>query len=173
MLVPYGVEHVPLYHSWMQQQDMLDATASERLTLEQEYANQASWTQDPHSHNNSSTHTNTTHALTPPTNRSLTRTLPCISPLASPTHPPTELTFIILDPALPASPSPASPGCMCGDCNLFRHSYLPPHTAELEVMIAHPPSQRKGIASEAIRLLMQVGTAGVGRAPVCGEGGRR
>ena len=49
MLVPYGVEHVPVYHAWMQQQDMLDATASERLTLEQEYANQISWTTDPHS----------------------------------------------------------------------------------------------------------------------------
>ena len=46
-----------MYHGWMQRQDMLDATASERLTLEQEYANQISWTEDAHSHT-------TTHTLT-------------------------------------------------------------------------------------------------------------
>ena len=44
---------------------------------------------------------------------------------------------------------------MCGDTNLFRHSYLPPHTAELEIMIANPASQRKGIATQAIHLLLQ------------------
>ena len=64
MLVPYGVEHVPIYHGWMQQQDMLDATASERLTLEQEYANQISWTQDTYSQTTRHTE-QTTLALTP------------------------------------------------------------------------------------------------------------
>jgi len=113
VLVPYGVDHVPTYHAWMQQQEMLDATASERLTLEQEYANQISWTQDPH-----------------------------------------KLTFIILDPTLPPTPTATSAGGMCGDINLFRHSYLPPHTAELEIMIAHTASQRRGIATQAIHLTM-------------------
>lgn len=47
VLVPYLPKHVPVYHSWMQQQHLLDLTASERLTLEQEYANQISWTEDP------------------------------------------------------------------------------------------------------------------------------
>ena len=44
---------------------------------------------------------------------------------------------------------------MCGDTNLFRHSYLPPRTAELEVMVAHEAAQRKGIATEAIQLLLR------------------
>ena len=47
ILIPYRAEHVPTYHEWMQQQQMLDLTASERMTLEQEYSNQQSWTLDP------------------------------------------------------------------------------------------------------------------------------
>ena len=42
---------------------------------------------------------------------------------------------------------------MVGDVNLFLHPYLYP-AAELEVMIAHSPSQRRGIATEALHLLM-------------------
>jgi hypothetical protein len=54
ILIPYLAEHVPIYHEWMQQQRLLDLTASERMTLEQEYSNQRSWTEDPTSQRNSS-----------------------------------------------------------------------------------------------------------------------
>lgn len=47
ILVPYMKEHVPKYHQWMQDPALLQATASEPLTLEQEYDMQLSWTQDP------------------------------------------------------------------------------------------------------------------------------
>lgn len=33
-LVPYRREHVPLYHGWMEREDLREATASEQLTLE-------------------------------------------------------------------------------------------------------------------------------------------
>ena len=45
-LVPYRRKHVPIYHQWMQSQELLDQTASERLSLEQEYAMQQSWQAD-------------------------------------------------------------------------------------------------------------------------------
>ncbi|KAI5652294.1 hypothetical protein M9H77_29481 [Catharanthus roseus] len=47
ILVPYMKEHVPKYHQWMQDPALLQATASEPLTLEQEYDMQLSWTKDP------------------------------------------------------------------------------------------------------------------------------
>lgn len=43
-LVPYRKEHVKKYHLWMQDEEILQATASEKLTLEEEYENQISWT---------------------------------------------------------------------------------------------------------------------------------
>ncbi|XP_073245006.1 N-acetyltransferase 9-like protein isoform X2 [Porites lutea] len=46
VLVPYRKEHVPRYHDWMQSPELLEQTASERLTLEQEYDMQNSWFQD-------------------------------------------------------------------------------------------------------------------------------
>ncbi|PIN17528.1 putative phosphoglucosamine acetyltransferase [Handroanthus impetiginosus] len=47
ILVPYMKEHVPKYHQWMQDPAILQATASEPLTLDQEYDMQISWVQDP------------------------------------------------------------------------------------------------------------------------------
>ncbi|GFP83292.1 cytochrome b561 and DOMON domain-containing protein at5g48750 [Phtheirospermum japonicum] len=47
ILVPYMKEHVPRYHAWMQDPAILQATASEPLTLDQEYEMQLSWVQDP------------------------------------------------------------------------------------------------------------------------------
>ncbi|XP_027178276.1 N-acetyltransferase 9-like protein isoform X1 [Coffea eugenioides] len=47
ILVPYMKEHVDKYHEWMQDPALLEATASEPLTLDEEYDMQLSWTQDP------------------------------------------------------------------------------------------------------------------------------
>jgi len=45
-LVPYREEHVPLYHRWMQSEELLEATASEPLSLQEEYDMQRSWLED-------------------------------------------------------------------------------------------------------------------------------
>ncbi|OQU96145.1 Acetyltransferase GNAT domain-containing protein [Cladophialophora immunda] len=46
VLVPYSTHHVPKYHGWMKDPDIQEATASEPLTLEEEYAMQRSWRDD-------------------------------------------------------------------------------------------------------------------------------
>lgn len=45
-LVPYSPHHVPTYHTWMQDADLQAATASEPLSLPEEYAMQQSWRSD-------------------------------------------------------------------------------------------------------------------------------
>ncbi|EXJ79041.1 hypothetical protein A1O3_08542 [Capronia epimyces CBS 606.96] len=47
LLVPYSAHHVPKYHEWMKDPDIQEATASEPLTLDEEYAMQRSWRVDP------------------------------------------------------------------------------------------------------------------------------
>ncbi|KPP79965.1 hypothetical protein Z043_100423 [Scleropages formosus] len=46
VLVPYNAEHVPRYHEWMASSELQKLTASEPLTLEQEYDMQRSWRED-------------------------------------------------------------------------------------------------------------------------------
>ncbi|KAL7823800.1 GNAT domain-containing protein [Trichoderma gracile] len=43
LLVPYEAHHVLTYHDWMQDPAIQEATASEPMTLEEEYENQQSW----------------------------------------------------------------------------------------------------------------------------------
>lgn len=46
VLVPYNVNHVPRYHEWMKSPELQQLTASEPLTLDQEYDMQKSWRED-------------------------------------------------------------------------------------------------------------------------------
>ncbi|KAF2134121.1 acyl-CoA N-acyltransferase [Dothidotthia symphoricarpi CBS 119687] len=46
LLVPYSPHHVPTYHEWMQDEDLLTQTASLPLSLAAEHEMQASWRSD-------------------------------------------------------------------------------------------------------------------------------
>jgi RimJ/RimL family protein N-acetyltransferase len=48
-LVPYQRKFVDKYHAWMTDPYVLEMTASEPLTVEEEYEMQQTWLQDPHS----------------------------------------------------------------------------------------------------------------------------
>ena len=42
-LVPYLEHHVPRYHQWLSDPELLEATCSEPLSLQEEYDNQKTW----------------------------------------------------------------------------------------------------------------------------------
>ncbi|KAF2070441.1 hypothetical protein CYY_008236 [Polysphondylium violaceum] len=117
ILVPYKKLHVEKYYRWMGDESILEQTASERLTLEEEYENQQSWYEDEH-----------------------------------------KITFIILDKDLLPNREWKSnlddEKSMVGDVNIFFNEYEEEGTGELEIMIAEKNSRRKGIAREAINLIM-------------------
>lgn len=46
LLVPYSQHHVPTYHEWMEDGALQAATASEPLSIDEEYAMQRSWRND-------------------------------------------------------------------------------------------------------------------------------
>ncbi|KAL3428294.1 N-acetyltransferase 9-like protein [Phlyctema vagabunda] len=46
LLMPYEASHVTTYHEWMKDPDIQEATASEPLSIEEEYAMQKSWRSD-------------------------------------------------------------------------------------------------------------------------------
>ncbi|KAF9573060.1 N-acetyltransferase 9, partial [Lunasporangiospora selenospora] len=49
VLVPYLKRHVEHYNKWMQSPELLEMTASEPLTIEEEYEMQRSWREDENS----------------------------------------------------------------------------------------------------------------------------
>ena len=109
------------YNQWMTDPKLLQLTASEPLTLEEEYAMQESWCNDPK-----------------------------------------KCTFIILAKktfqAIPLNNcNDEEIAYMCGDVNLFFNNIDNAGDAEIEIMIAEPDCCGKGIATEAVAIMMNYG----------------
>ena len=140
VLVPYSKHHVPTYHAWMQDPALQEATASEPLTLDEEYAMQRSWREDADK---------LTFIICQPIDPELTRAKP--------------------DPRKPFLVGvDDSPERMIGDVNLFlfepdenenenENDGRPGDRAvigELELMIARKDLHRKGYGRASLLTLM-------------------
>lgn len=143
-LVPYRPEHVPTYHGWMADPWLQEMTASEPLSVEEEYAMCTSWQEDDD-----------------------------------------KLTFIVLDSSVQHRAGDALKA-MVGDVNLFFHAYLQDDddaeegqpqpegaapaaaanathaVAEVEVMIGEPSARRKGLATQAMRTMIDYAATDLG-----------
>lgn len=138
ILVPYKEHFVDRYHQFMNNDKILELTASEPLTIEEEYEMQRTWYIDPkkctfiilcrdmkkedeYKRNDKTTDSNERQRI--------------------------EIDY------------------MAGDVNLFFHDIDDPHNAEIEIMIAEPSYRNKGFAMEALNLIMYYGfnTLGVRR----------
>ncbi|KAK0200027.1 GNAT domain-containing protein [Desarmillaria ectypa] len=149
VLVPYDECHVAKYHAWMENGELRTLTASERLTLEEEFDMQRNFNLSDH--------------------------VICLDLICSSgkwREDDDKLTFIILARhergTLQASLNltPSDPRilslAMAGDVNMFlngapenRDEFM----AELEIMIAEPEYRRGGLALEALQLMLQYATA--------------
>ncbi|GLI69014.1 hypothetical protein VaNZ11_013553 [Volvox africanus] len=207
MLVPYRAEHVPQYHEWMQDTHLQQATASEPLTMDEEYDMQvmafsevmpllkcgtdksrqrlnrdkpgAIESYAGSSKQSPKAQPNRVANMTCILGVSLRGTVVEIHPKA-PSTPYTcrhavqrswaededKLTFIVLDRSLPDTPGTGSHGgAMAGDVNLFftlGEEEGGRQSAEIEVMIAELASRGKGLAKEALCLLMAYATRELG-----------
>ncbi|KAL4869439.1 hypothetical protein BDV12DRAFT_196281 [Aspergillus spectabilis] len=130
LLVPYSKWHVPRYHEWMKDEEIQEATASEPLTLEEEYAMQQSWRND-------------ADKLT------FIICLPLSLPLAQ------EDSVNGENPTLAKESD--SPTQMIGDINLFLRiddgeegTSSPEIIGEIELMIAEKKDQRRGFGKAAL-----------------------
>ncbi|KDN48530.1 hypothetical protein K437DRAFT_293864 [Tilletiaria anomala UBC 951] len=168
ILVPYRRQHVQRYHEWMADPVLQQQTASEPLSLEQEYDMQASWHDDPDKL------TFIILAKSPSLDRrgngGISGTDHAIASAApsSPPSPSGPREGESIDEWLQAWP-------MCGDVNMFfqpasdddaeeaeghatsASPYLPTPKlldAECELMIADPQYRRHGIGREALLLLL-------------------
>ncbi|KAH6867148.1 GNAT domain-containing protein [Alternaria rosae] len=139
LLVPYSLHHVPTYHEWMQDEELQRLTASEPLTLPEEYAMQSSWRRD-------------ADKLT---------FIICTSP-----HTPEALSDVSI-PVRVTRKIEDTPDRMIGDVNLFLYpsedcddgageqgkheTGKMDAVGELEIMIARPDARGKGLAKEALQ----------------------
>ncbi|ESK93397.1 n-acetyltransferase 9 [Moniliophthora roreri MCA 2997] len=133
VLVPYEAYHVPKYHSWMQDPDIQRLTASEPLSLEEEYEMQQKWRNDA----DKLTFiilARTTETLPETVDKEddLIRTLPMIGDV---------------NLFLSGSFDPAQ-----------RNQDEEEFTAEAEIMIVDSTYRRKGFAREALLLMFQYAT---------------
>jgi RimJ/RimL family protein N-acetyltransferase len=140
LLVPYRPEHVAAYHEWMCDPLLLQATASEPLSLHEEYEMQETWRADP---------------------RKCTFIVLDASAIRA--------GFRATDSTLPASFIGETIPSMIGDVNLFLSPYSDEEDSavvdspdqeqqlwqgEIDIMIANPTNRRRGCGFEAVLLML-------------------
>ncbi|XP_067100830.1 N-acetyltransferase 9 isoform X1 [Osmerus mordax] len=167
VLVPYNADHVPRYHQWMESSELQQLTASEPLTLEQEYDMQSSWREDDDSehvytHTHNHTHTPKKGNGGQPLLLSGLFVFRSYVSLHSSFHSSPECTFIILDKQRWADPAMQEEQCMVGDVNIFLTDPSDPSLAELEIMIAEPCYRGKGLGKEVTWMMICYGVTKLG-----------
>lgn len=146
-LVPYRPEHVPTYHGWMQDAELLRLTASERLDAAAEAANQADWAADAAK--------GTFIILAGGRGGSYAAAAP---PMVG------DVNFYLLPHGggLSSSSEGEDEAGEGAAAAAAARRPPPPVTAEIEVMVAEPTARRRGVATAAVRLAMAYAAAVVG-----------
>lgn len=157
ILVPYLLSYIETYHKWMQDPEILDLTASEPLTLEEEIQNQKSWLLDPLKYTflicennekieeflkkqekiNEFEYAEINDQQFEKKNSNKFR-------IINQTKNSHFTTFLKnLEP--------------CGDINLFFHEYMDEDECEIDVMIGNKNARGKGLAKESVLIMIKFG----------------
>ncbi|KAJ3860732.1 GNAT domain-containing protein [Lentinula novae-zelandiae] len=137
LLVPYRIEHVAKYHVWMENEELRTLTASEPLTLDQEYEMQQKWQMD---------EDKLTFII-------LAREGDAFIPdTINPTDSQVSSLPMVGDVNIFFSRTPLS---VSESTNSLPFDDGQEFTAEAEIMIAEPLYRRRGYAQEALRLMFQ------------------
>jgi RimJ/RimL family protein N-acetyltransferase len=145
VLVPYREEHVNTYHCWMQDPELQQLTASEPLTLDQEFEMQRAWRDDA----DKLTFIVLDRRVQPDT--------PGTGSHGGAMAGDVNLFFIQDDEDEDEEGEGQE-----GEGEEERQRQRRGRIAEIEVMIAEPGSRRGGLATEALRLLMAYATRRLG-----------
>lgn len=142
ILVPYEAEHVPKYHEWMQDDELRSLTASQPLTLVEEYEMQRKWRVDEDKLTfiilaRTPEFQGTSGQLDP--KDSIIRGLPMVGDVN---------LFLSGDLSSILTMTTRN---ISDEADEF--------TAEAEIMIAEPSYRRKGMAREALQLMFRYATS--------------
>ncbi|GBG29065.1 N-acetyltransferase 9-like protein [Hondaea fermentalgiana] len=132
VLVPYRRQHVEKYHEWMKDPALLEATASEPLSVEEEYEMQASWRDDD---------AKCTFIILD----------------ASESEDAMSLDSQVLDKMVGDTNLFLQEGDETSDGEEGSSDSKAPPSAEIEIMIAEKSARRKKLASESLLLMMRYG----------------
>lgn len=153
ILVPYLLNYIEKYHEWMQDPEILDLTASEPLTLEEEIQNQRSWLLDPLKYT----------FLICENNDEIEEFLKKQENLNGEINDKqiekdNSLKFRKIHGTNNSEFTKFLKNLQpCGDINLFFHEYMDEDECEIDVMIGNKNARGKGLAKESVILMRKFG----------------